>query len=241
MPAFMLEIKLSEGLCDVNVAPDKRSVMFVEEDQIMNGIKEGLLELWEPSRYTFQTRTMDSFMRDSQHHALKTDDSISHSNRKKQNGNEEEGDVAMEVDMDVASIAMSNASSTPHQGAKLLERGDDCDGAAAELVLREKEPGPTNPSIESAHGLCSEVFATSQIADETIDSTCEEECNVDCERMKSKESSALRLPVDGSSARTCSAENNRYALSSASSRISSAFTRKRRKLAQSNKESCPTI
>ena len=65
MPAFVLNLTLPPGLCDMNVSPDKRSIFVAEENQLIDSIKDILREVWEPSRYTYQTRTIEGYMRGS--------------------------------------------------------------------------------------------------------------------------------------------------------------------------------
>jgi len=52
-PLAVLDIRLPEGTFDVNVTPDKRTVFVGSEKALVEGLREALLALWEPSRYTF--------------------------------------------------------------------------------------------------------------------------------------------------------------------------------------------
>lgn len=53
-PAFVLDLHLPPGAFDVNLAPDKRDALVEREDAIIEGLREGLRRVWEPSRWTFQ-------------------------------------------------------------------------------------------------------------------------------------------------------------------------------------------
>merc|ERR1711965_1065823 len=52
-PIAVLDISLPEGTFDVNVTPDKRTVFVGSEKALVDGLRDALQALWEPSRYTF--------------------------------------------------------------------------------------------------------------------------------------------------------------------------------------------
>jgi DNA mismatch repair ATPase MutL len=62
-PAFILDLLLPEGSFDVNLSPDKREVFIQKEAAVMEHVKAALNQLWEPSKYTFQTRRVDDMLR----------------------------------------------------------------------------------------------------------------------------------------------------------------------------------
>jgi DNA mismatch repair protein PMS2 len=46
-------LQLAPGAFDINVSPDKREVLLVDEGALLDALKAGLHALWEPSRRTF--------------------------------------------------------------------------------------------------------------------------------------------------------------------------------------------
>lgn len=52
-PAFILDLKVSAGSFDVNLAPDKREVIVQNENLIVDKLREIIDELYSPSRHTF--------------------------------------------------------------------------------------------------------------------------------------------------------------------------------------------
>ena len=52
-PACVLNVILPPGSFDVNVTPDKREVMIEREQEIIDRFKDHLIEVWDPTRYTF--------------------------------------------------------------------------------------------------------------------------------------------------------------------------------------------
>ena len=55
-PIAVLDISLPEGTFDVNVTPDKRTVFVGSEKALVDALRDALLALWEPSRYTFSVQ-----------------------------------------------------------------------------------------------------------------------------------------------------------------------------------------
>jgi DNA mismatch repair ATPase MutL len=53
-PAFIINLTVPCGYYDINLTPDKREVLFVHQDRIIEGIKLELDRLYAPSRYSFQ-------------------------------------------------------------------------------------------------------------------------------------------------------------------------------------------
>ncbi len=52
-PAFIIDLKVSAGNFDVNLAPDKREVVIRHEFMIIDKMKEVVDQLYSPSRHTF--------------------------------------------------------------------------------------------------------------------------------------------------------------------------------------------
>ena len=52
-PAFVLNLQLPARTFDVNVAPDKRDVIFTEQGALLDALKGGLHAIWAPSRGRF--------------------------------------------------------------------------------------------------------------------------------------------------------------------------------------------
>lgn len=68
-PAFILDLKVSAGSFDVNLAPDKREVIIQHENLIIEKLKQVVDELYSPSRHTFvvgKPTVMTSFLIQSQ-------------------------------------------------------------------------------------------------------------------------------------------------------------------------------
>ena len=53
-PACILDIRVPPGSFDVNLTPDKREVVLMNESQILDKLRLVIDELYAPSRYTFQ-------------------------------------------------------------------------------------------------------------------------------------------------------------------------------------------
>lgn len=62
-PAFILDIRLPPGQVDVNVTPDKRTLLIVNEALLLTRLGRCLSELWEPSRYTYKVRSIEDSLR----------------------------------------------------------------------------------------------------------------------------------------------------------------------------------
>lgn len=52
-PTAIIDVQLPTDAYDVNVTPDKRKVFLHEEKMLIREFKNGLLRLWEPSRFTY--------------------------------------------------------------------------------------------------------------------------------------------------------------------------------------------
>jgi len=52
-PTAIIDVQLPTDAYDVNVTPDKRKVFLHEEKMLVREFKNGLLRLWEPSRFTY--------------------------------------------------------------------------------------------------------------------------------------------------------------------------------------------
>ena len=55
-PMYVLNITMPTDAYDVNVTPDKRSVMIPHEQKLVDSVKEQLKDFFEPSRYTLPVR-----------------------------------------------------------------------------------------------------------------------------------------------------------------------------------------
>eukprot|EP00940_MAST-03C_sp_MAST-3C-sp2_P000154 g154.t1 len=53
-PAFVLDIRLPAGHFDVNVTPDKRTILIVDEPVVLAKLDAALTKMWEPSRFTYK-------------------------------------------------------------------------------------------------------------------------------------------------------------------------------------------
>lgn len=56
-PAAILDFELPTGAYDINVSPDKRDVLLVDEGSLLDALKAALHALWEPSRRTFSVQS----------------------------------------------------------------------------------------------------------------------------------------------------------------------------------------
>jgi len=56
-PAFIINVKVPAGSFDVNLAPDKREVVFANEEIILEKLKDHIDGLYAPSRYTFRVES----------------------------------------------------------------------------------------------------------------------------------------------------------------------------------------
>jgi hypothetical protein len=50
---FALKIEVSRMQVDVNVTPDKRTVMLTHENQLLTLLREALEGVWDPSKFQF--------------------------------------------------------------------------------------------------------------------------------------------------------------------------------------------
>lgn len=60
-PGFILDLLLPRGSLDVNVTPDKREVFIIQENRILEMLKERLEELWKPSEFKYQVKPIDQY------------------------------------------------------------------------------------------------------------------------------------------------------------------------------------
>ncbi|KAJ1980139.1 ATP-binding mismatch repair protein [Dimargaris xerosporica] len=57
-PILFLNLEFPSGTFDVNVSPDKRTVFLHHEAQVIQGLREALKALFEPSRSTYEVRKL---------------------------------------------------------------------------------------------------------------------------------------------------------------------------------------
>ena len=53
-PAFILNIQVPTDSVDINLSPDKREIVLIHEQKIIDALKERLDKLYAPSRFTFK-------------------------------------------------------------------------------------------------------------------------------------------------------------------------------------------
>ena len=66
-PFVVLDLLLPTDAYDVNVTPNKRTVLLHDEDSILHHIRAQLTTLWAPSQQTFTVKRLDSYVTCSTH------------------------------------------------------------------------------------------------------------------------------------------------------------------------------
>ena len=61
-PAFVLNFCLPPSSYDINIAPNKREVFLVDEVHLHNVLRAKLETIWEPTRYTFKVKQVQSIL-----------------------------------------------------------------------------------------------------------------------------------------------------------------------------------
>ena len=64
-PAYILNFMLPPGTFDVNVTPDKRQVLLIDEHRVLEALREATKSLWESSRYTYKVRGMEDHFKNN--------------------------------------------------------------------------------------------------------------------------------------------------------------------------------
>lgn len=62
-PSFVLTLTAPPGTFDINITPDKRTVLLHNEDTIMDALKEDLTNAWEPLLSTFEQSAGGSLLK----------------------------------------------------------------------------------------------------------------------------------------------------------------------------------
>ncbi|KYQ92674.1 MutL DNA mismatch repair protein [Tieghemostelium lacteum] len=63
-PVVILNIKTPTDTYDVNVTPDKRTIFFHNQNQLLSLVKEALTKMWETSQTIYNQNSIDQFMFD---------------------------------------------------------------------------------------------------------------------------------------------------------------------------------
>jgi len=61
-PAFVLNFVLPPASYDINIAPNKREVFLVDEARLHDVLRAKLETIWEPTRYTFKVKQVQSML-----------------------------------------------------------------------------------------------------------------------------------------------------------------------------------
>lgn len=120
-PFVILDITLPQQTCDVNITPDKRSVLLHEESVLIDLVKASLLELYEPSKGSFvMASSAISFAR-------KVDLSEEKKKNSKGGTNATVSDLATTLSPDASMTSSSSrTSSSKRKSEEMLTATEDC-------------------------------------------------------------------------------------------------------------------
>jgi DNA mismatch repair protein PMS2 len=146
-PAFVLDVRLPPGHADYNVTPDKRTILIVNEALLLTRLGVELSKLWEPSRFTYKVRSIESSL-------ISSDVSISSS-------------VAKNKNNDLAAAA-TEISESKEEEEEEEEEEDNTKSPVVATVVTETEMEVVEESIRNVDDAVTNIVESTKEEEEHV-------------------------------------------------------------------------